>query len=57
MRTPEVAIAKIEKIEGKLKNMSVLLTRQSTAQQFQEQIASAEEALQDVKDMIQREVK
>lgn len=57
MRTPEVAIAKIEKIEGKLKNMSVLLTRQSTAQQFQEQIVSAEEALQDVKDMIQREVK
>ena len=49
--------SKIEKIEGKLKTMSVLLTRQSTAQQFQEQIASAEELLQDVKDMIQREIK
>jgi hypothetical protein len=56
MRTPEVAILKIEKIEGKLKTMSVLLTRQSTAQQFQEQIASAEDLLQDVKDMIQRNI-
>jgi hypothetical protein len=56
MRTPEVAISKIEKIEGKLKNMSVLLTRQSTAQQFQEQITSAEDLLQDIKDMIQRNI-
>ena len=56
MRTPDVAISKIEKIEGKLKTMSVLLTRQSTAQQFQEQITSAEEILQDVKDMIQRDM-
>jgi hypothetical protein len=56
MRTPEVAILKIEKIEGKLKTMSVLLTRQSTAQQFQEQITSAEELLQDVKDMVQRNI-
>ena len=56
MRTPEVAISKIEKIEGKLKTMSVLLTRQSTAQQFQEQIASAEDLLQDVKDMIQKNI-
>ncbi len=56
MRTPEVAISKIEKIEGKLKTMSVLLTRQSTAQQFQEQITSAEELLQDVKDMVQRNI-
>ena len=56
MRTPEIAISKIEKIEGKLKTMSVLLTRQSTAQQFQEQITSAEELLQDVKDMVQRNI-
>lgn len=57
MRTPEVAISKIEKIEGKLKAMGVLLSRQSTAEQFKEQIKSTEEILQDIKDMIQREIR
>jgi hypothetical protein len=57
MRTPEVAILKIEKIEGKLKAMGVLLSRQSTAEQFKEQIKSTEEILQDIKDMIQREIR
>ena len=57
MKAPEYVINKIEKIEGKLKTLNILTTRQATKQDFQTVIKETEEILQDVKDAVNREVK
>ena len=55
MKAPQYVIQKIEKIEGKLKTLQMLTTRQATREDFQTQIKEAEEILQDVKDAVQRD--
>ena len=55
MRNPEIAMNKLEKLEGKLKTMYVMLTRPgTTADQYKQLIADAEEVIADLKTMIQR---
>jgi hypothetical protein len=55
MRNPEIAMNKLEKLEGKLKTMYVMLTRPgTTADQYKQLITEAEEVIADLKTMIQR---
>ena len=55
MRNPEIAMNKVEKLEGKLKTMYVMLTRpNTTADQSKQIITEAEEVIADLKTMIQR---
>jgi len=55
MRNPEIAMNKVEKLEGKLKTMYVMLTRpNTTADQYKQLITEAEEVIADLKTMIQR---
>ena len=55
MRNPEIAMNKLEKLEGKLKTMYVMLTRpNTTADKYKQMIAESEEIIADLKTMIQR---
>lgn len=55
MRNPEIAMNKLEKLEGKLKTMYVMLTRpNTTADQYKQIITESEEIIADLKTMIQR---
>jgi hypothetical protein len=55
MRNPEIAMNKLEKLEGKLKTMYVMLTRPgTTSDQYKQLITEAEEVIADLKTMIQR---
>ena len=55
MRNPEIAMNKLEKLEGKLKTMYVMLTRpNTTADQYKQIIVESEEIIADLKTMIQR---
>ena len=55
MRNPEIAMQKLEKLEGKLKTMYVMLTRPGvTADQYKQILAESEEIIADLKTMIQR---
>jgi len=56
MRNPELAVQKLEKLEGKLTSMDVLITRPSTTkEQYHQLIAEAEEVVEDLKMMVQRQ--
>jgi hypothetical protein len=56
MRNPEIAMNKLEKLEGKLKTMYVMLTRPGvTADQYKQILAESEEIIADLKTMIQRQ--
>jgi hypothetical protein len=51
----EVVVNKIEKLEGKLKQLYVLITRpQTTVDEYKTTIKNAEEILEEVKAMVQR---
>ena len=55
MRNPEIAMNKLEKLEGKLKTMYVMLTRPGvTADQYKQILVESEEIIADLKTMIQR---
>ena len=55
MRNPEIAMNKLEKLEGKLKTMYVMLTRpNSSADDYKRVIAESEEIIADIKTMVQR---
>jgi hypothetical protein len=55
MRNPEIAMQKLEKLEGKLKTMYVMLTRPgTTADHYKQVITESEEIIADLKTMIQR---
>ena len=55
MRNPEIAMNKLEKLEGKLKTMYVMLTRpNTTADQYKQIIVESDEVIADLKTMIQR---
>jgi hypothetical protein len=58
MKNPEFVISKIERIEGIIKNIKVKSTRPNFSQEeFKNYLESIEDQLQDVKSMINREVK
>ena len=55
MRNPEIAMNKLEKLEGKFKTMYVMLTRPgTTADQYKQILSESEEIVADIKTMIQR---
>jgi hypothetical protein len=55
MRNPEIAMLKLEKLEGKFKTMHVMLGRPGvTSDQYKQMIAESEEIIADLKTMIQR---
>lgn len=55
MRNPEIAMQKLEKLEGKFKTMHVMLTRPgTTADHYKQMISESEEIIADLKTMIQR---
>lgn len=55
MRNPEIAMNKLEKLEGKLKTMYVMLTRPGvTADQYKQILTESEEVIADLKTMLQR---
>jgi hypothetical protein len=52
----DVTVNKIEKLEGKLKHLYVLITRHTTTiDEFKQTIKSAEETLEEIKSFVQRE--
>jgi len=56
MRNPEIAMQKLEKLEGKLKTMHVMLTRPGTsADNYKHYINECEDIIGDLKTMIQRQ--
>ena len=56
MRNPEIAMNKLEKLEGKLKTMYVMLTRPgATTDQYKQILAESEEIIADLKTIIQRQ--
>jgi hypothetical protein len=56
MRNPDLAVQKLEKLEGKLTSMNVLITRPSTTkEQYQQLIAEAHDIISDLKMMVQRQ--
>jgi len=54
MKNPELAIRKLEVMEGKLTTMSVMLTRPSSTEEYQAIILQCEELVDDLKTMIER---
>ena len=55
MRNPDLAMQKLEKLEGKLTSMDVLITRPSTTkEQYQSIIREAHDIIGDLKMMVQR---
>jgi hypothetical protein len=56
MRNPDLAMQKLEKLEGKLTSMDVLITRPSTTrEQYQNIIREAHDIISDLKMMVQRQ--
>ena len=56
MRNPDIAMNKLEKLEGKLKTMYVMLTRPNvSADEYKKVIEDSEVIIADLKTMIQRE--
>jgi hypothetical protein len=56
MRNPDLAVQKLEKLNGKLTTMKVMITRPTTTtDQYHQLIADAEEVIEDLKTMIQRQ--
>jgi hypothetical protein len=56
MRNPDLAVQKLEKLNGKLTTMKVMITRPTTTtDQYHQLIADAEEVIEDLKMMVQRQ--
>ena len=56
MRNPDIAMNKLEKLEGKLKTMYVMLTRPNvSADEYKKVIEDSEVIIADLKTMIQRQ--
>ena len=56
MRNPDLAMQKLEKLEGKLTSMDVLITRPTTTkEQYQNIIREAHDIISDLKMMVQRQ--
>ena len=56
MRNPDLAVQKLEKLSGKLTTMKVMITRPTTTtDQYHQLIADAEEVIEHLKMMVQRQ--
>jgi hypothetical protein len=56
MRNPEIAMNKLEKLEGKLKTMYGMITRpNTTTDDYKKVIGECEDIINDIKTMVQRQ--
>jgi len=55
MRNKDLAMTKLEKLEGKLKTMYVMIDRPISIDEYKQLIESAEVIINDLKTMIQRD--
>ena len=55
MINKDLAMTKLEKLNGKLKTMYVMLDRHISKDEYKQVIESAENIIEDLKTMIQRE--
>jgi hypothetical protein len=56
MRNPDLAMQKLEKLNGKLTTMKVMITRPTTTtDQYHQLIAEADAIVEDLKMMVQRQ--
>jgi hypothetical protein len=56
MRNSNLAMQKLEKLEGKLTSMGVLITRSTTTkEQYQQLISESHNIIEDLKMMVQRQ--
>ena len=55
MINKDLAMTKLEKLDGKLKTMYVMLDRPISKDEYKQVIESAENIIEDLKTMIQRE--
>jgi hypothetical protein len=55
MRNKNLFESKMDRIDGKLQTLKVMITRQTTVQDLQRTIGEIEELSQDMRDMLERE--
>lgn len=55
MRNKELIDRRFSQIEGKIKTLKFLLSRQSTAQEFKTELNNLEEIVDNLKSMIEKE--
>ena len=55
MRNKELFLNKMNRVDGKLKTIRVLVTRNTTPQEIHRIIDETEELLQDLEDMVERD--
>jgi len=55
MRNKELVDKRFSQIEGKIKTLKFLLSRQSSIQQFKDELKSLENTVEDLKSMIERD--
>jgi hypothetical protein len=55
MKNREAIFRRIEQIEGKLKNLNFMCTRNTNVNDFTKEISNVEEILADLKSMVERE--
>ena len=55
MRNRNLYISKIEQVEGKIKGLQMMVRMNQSAEEFLRTTQEAEELLQDIKDMFNRE--
>ena len=55
MRNKELVDKRFSQIEGKIKTLKFLLSRQSSVQQFKDELKSLENTVEDLKSMIERD--
>jgi len=55
MRNKELVDKRFSQIEGRIKTLKFLLSRQSSVQQFKDELKSLENTVEDLKSMIERD--
>ena len=55
MRNKELVDKRFMQIDGKIKTLKFLMSRQSTKEEFSKEITSLQEVVDDLKDIIERE--
>ena len=55
MRNKELVDKRFSQIEGKIKTLKFLLSRQSSVQQFKDELETLENTVEDLKSIIERE--
>ena len=54
MKNPELVERRFNQIDGKIKTLKFLLSRQSSVEDFKEELKNMEDILEDLKSLIER---